>query len=212
MINSIKTQTSEPVIGIGHSLGGVLNFFASIEQPSLFKALIMLDSPLLGRTKSLMIRASKALGVIDHITPASQTSKRRKHWKTREEALNYLRSRALFKKFDERCLHDYIDFGMEIDDDGMYLRFSPEIECQIYRTIPDTCYAYEGKLRVPTALIYAANSHLIKPVDVRYMEQKYGIACFKTSGSHMFPLEDPALCASMIIEVVDTLLDIGHEL
>ena len=210
VIASIQAQASEPVIAVGHSLGGVLSLFASIKEPSLFKAVILLDSPLLGRMKSILIRIAKACGWIDHLTPAFKTRKRCKHWETREQVIHYLRRKTLFKSFDDACLHDYIDFGMEKSEQGYSLRFDTEIEYQIYRTIPDVCYKNEGKLQTPTALIYGDNSHLIKRKEVRYMKKKYGITCVKTPGTHMFPLEHPEVCARVVMDVIKCLVTIAE--
>lgn len=207
VISSIQEQASKPVIALGHSLGGVLSLLAAIEQPELFKAVILLDSPMLGRMKSFMLQIFKTLGVIDHVTPALKTRKRRQHWASREQALTYLRRRALFKSFDEACLQDYIDFGMTKDERGYALRFDPQIEYEIYRTIPHALYALEGQLSVPTALIYGDKSHLIHHTELRYMKRKYGIEGFEIHGSHMFPMEHPVACAMMVMQVLDELLE-----
>ena len=55
VIASIKIQTTPPVIAVGHSLGGVLSILAAMEQASLFRAVILLDSPLFGRLKSSVV-------------------------------------------------------------------------------------------------------------------------------------------------------------
>ncbi len=206
VISSIQAQASKPVIALGHSLGGVLSLLAALERPELFKAVIVLDSPMFGRIKSLMLRVSKTFGVIDHVTPASKTRKRRQHWTSREQALTYLRRRVLFKSFDQACLQDYIDFGMKKDETGYSLRFDPQIEYQIYRTIPHFSYANEGPLKMPAALIYGDKSHLIHHSDLRYMKRKYGVDGFEIHGSHMFPMEHPEVCATMVMNVIDKLL------
>jgi pimeloyl-ACP methyl ester carboxylesterase len=131
VINSIKNQTSNPVIAVGHSLGGILSLLAALEQPSLFKAIILLDAPLLGRFKSNIIRFSKILGMIDRVTPAFRTRERRRFWEHREEVLSYLKSKELFKNFTEICLNDYVDYGMTKNDEGYFLRFNPSIEYKI---------------------------------------------------------------------------------
>lgn len=205
VISSVEAQASSPVIGLGHSLGGVLSLLAAIERPDLFKMVILLDSPMFGRMKSMMLRISKTLGMIDRVTPASQTRKRRKHWGSREQALTYLHRRTLFKSFDQACLQDYIDFGMQKDERGYFLRFDPQIEYQIYRTIPHLTYAYEGQLKVPAALIYGDQSHLIRHSDLRYMKRKYGIKAFEMHGSHMFPMEHPVLSAVKVMDVIDVM-------
>lgn len=207
VIFSIQAQASKPVIGLGHSLGGVLSLLAAIERPDLFKMVVLLDSPMFGRMKSLMLRIFKTFGVIDRVTPASQTRKRRQHWVSREQALTYLHRRALFKSFDQACLQDYIDFGMAKDETGYFLRFDPQIEYQIYRTIPHLSYALEGQLKVPAALIYGDQSHLIRNADLRYMKRKYDIEGFEIHGSHMFPMEHPALSAAKVMDVIDVMLN-----
>jgi len=208
VIDSIKTQTSQPVIGLGHSLGGVLSLLAAVEQPSLFRAVILLDSPLLGRLKSNVVRFSKAFGMIDRLTPAFRTRERREHWKNRDQVMAYLKSRKLFKSFTDDCLNDYIDYGLEKDGDAYSLRFDRKIEYQIYRTIPHILHEYEGKLQIPTALIYGNKSTVIDRLDLRYMKKQYGIVSFATSGTHMLPMEHPKKSAQLIIDVVDKLIGV----
>lgn len=142
IIASIKRQAEQPVIAVGHSLGGVLSLLAAIEQPQLFKAVIMLDSPLIGAFKSSMVRLAKTLGIIDRVTPAFRTKKRREHWQNYEQLISYLKTRDLFKTFTEECLNDYIKYGLEYKEDGYYLRFDRHIEYQIYRTIPHVIPRY----------------------------------------------------------------------
>ena len=69
LIDSIERHHDKPVIGVGHSLGGVLNYLAASQRPDLFQAVIMLDSPVYGYFKSSMIRLFKQLKLIDYITP-----------------------------------------------------------------------------------------------------------------------------------------------
>ena len=202
VIFSIKTQASQPVIAVGHSLGGVLSLLAAVEQPDLFKAVIMLDSPLIGRLKSNLLRFSKFLGMIDHLTPAHRTRGRRVHWQSREEVFGYLKHKHLFKHFTKKCLDDYIDYGLYKDDSGYSLRFNPEIEYQIYRTIPHVLHQYEGQLTVPAAVIYGSHSRVIDSMDLRYMKQYYGVASFKTKGTHMFPMEYPQDVAELIFKIL----------
>lgn len=205
VILSIKTQASIPVIAVGHSLGGVLSLLAAIKQPDLFKAVILLDSPIIGRVKSSILRLSKMLGMIDHITPAFRTRERREHWQFREQALSYLRSRALFKQFTPICLEDYIDYGLKKDDSGYSLRFNREIEYHIYRTIPHALHHYEGELNVPCALIYGNKSNVINRGDLGYMKKHYRVVSYETNGTHMFPMEHPEDVANLIFTAVDNI-------
>ena len=206
VIDSIRKQALAPVIGLGHSLGGVLTLLAAIEQPSLFKAVVMLDSPLLGRFKSSMVRLAKSLGVIDRVTPAYRTRGRRECWQNREQLLAYLKDKDLFKSFTKECLQDYIDYGLEKTQEGYVLRFDRHIEYLIYRTIPHSLPEHEGKLIVPAVLIYGDKSTVIDRLDLRYMRKHYKIASYKTRGTHMFPMEHPPEVAKQIDSLLKTIL------
>lgn len=202
LIASVQTQASQPVVAIGHSLGGVLSLLAAMIQPQLFKSVILLDSPFINQFKSAILRFSKVFGLIDSVTPALRTRNRRQHWETRDDVLAYLKERQLFKYFTSACLNDYIDYGLQKDDSGYSLRFDSEVEYQIYRTIPHDLYRHQGKLRTPTALIYGTQSTVIDYFDLRHMKNDYGILTFAINGTHMFPMECPDLAANMIFEAV----------
>jgi len=203
---SVRAQSHEPVVAVGHSLGGVLSVLAALKEPGLFKAVILLDSPLLSRARQRGVQLSKKLGLIDKVTPARRTYARRCHWPTREAVFLYLKKRGLFKHFTDTCLNDYIDYGMTQDDSGYTLRFDSAIEYQIYRTIPHSLAGYPKKLHVPSALIYGRDSDVIHAADRRHMKRRYGISSFLTEGTHMFPLEHPKATAELILEVLETLI------
>jgi pimeloyl-ACP methyl ester carboxylesterase len=191
---------------LGHSLGGVLSLLAAIKAPSLFKAVIMLDSPLIGPFKSSIVRIAKALGIIDHITPASRTKDRREYWQNREQLVDYLRTRELFKTFSDECLNDYISYGLERKPDGYHLRFDRRIEYQIYRTIPHIIPKLQGKLITPTALIYGDKSTVVDRMDRRYMRTHFGIKTFKIKGTHLFPMESPDIVAGQVFNALDAIV------
>lgn len=205
VITSIQRQAAGPVIGLGHSLGGVLSLLAAIEKPELFKAVVMLDSPLIGLLKSSAVRLAKALGIIDRITPAFRTQGRREYWENYEQLLAYLKTRNLFKTFDDACLHDYITYGLEHKTDGYYLRFDRHIEYQIYRTLPHIIPQYKGKLFTPAALIYGDKTTVVGKMDLRYMKKNFNIMCIKTQGTHLLPMEHPQVVAAQVIECLSQL-------
>jgi pimeloyl-ACP methyl ester carboxylesterase len=205
VLASVKSQTNKPVIALGHSLGGVLSLLAAIEEPSLFKAVIMLDSPLIGPVKSNMVRLAKALGVIDRITPAFRTKDRREHWQDKEQLVRYLKTRELFETFTDECLNDYITYGLEQKPDGYYLRFDRHIEYQIYRTIPHTIPKLKGKLIIPTRLIYGDKSTVVDRMDRHYMRTYFDIKCYKVKGAHLFPMENPQTVAEQVFYAIDSI-------
>lgn len=199
VIESVKKQATQPVIGLGHSFGGIITLFAAIKEPQLFHSVIMLDSPLIGPFKSIMVKLAKNFGIIDRITPAYKSRGRRAYWHTYEQLIHYLKSRDLFKTFTDECLNDYITYGLEHKNDGYHLRFDRHIEYQIYRTIPDVIPEYEWKLLTPATLIYGDKSAVVSRMDVNYMKRQFNIKCVKTKGTHLFPMEHPSEVARQIM-------------
>lgn len=206
VIASVRKQADQPVIAVGHSLGGVLSLMAAIEQPDLFKAVILLDSPVIGPVKSHMIRLAKSLGIIDRITPAFRTKGRRTYWKNYEQLITYLKTRELFKTFTDACLHDYIQYGLELKEDGYHLRFDRQIEYDIYRTIPHVLPSYKGKLVRPAAMIYGDKTTVVDKIDIRYMQRHFNIKSTKIKGTHLFPMERPKETADQIIQIINAII------
>lgn len=205
IIDNITRHHDTPVIAVGHSLGGVLSLLAAAQAPELFRAVVLIDSPVWGPMKSMAVRLAKFLGLIDRITPAFQTKGRRQHWHTQEEVRAYLKTRDLFKTFSDRCLQDYIDFGLYQANDGFRLRFDPLIEYSIFRTIPHHLPEKLKHSAVPAALIYGKNSKVVSAADMRYMTSHYPICCYPMEGSHMLPMEHPHALGELIFKAIDNL-------
>ena len=188
-----------PVFGVGHSLGGYLNFLAATQRPELFRAIVLLDAPIIGPFRGTMLGATKRLGIVDRVTPAGATRDRRSSWPSREAAKAHFRSRPLFRHFTEECLDDYIDHGL-ID---LRLRIDPAVEYQIYRTIPHDMMKQLPRLRVPAFFIGGADSDVVRRVRLAGMKPKFRMR--KVPGGHLFPFENPAAAATSIVQALDGL-------
>ena len=113
MIDAIEGEhRGKPVYAVGHSLGGYLSFLAAVRRPELFRAIVLLDAPVIGAFRGSMLGATKRLGIVDRVTPAGATRDRRSHWPSRDEAKLHFRSRRLFSHFAEDCLEDYVRHGL----------------------------------------------------------------------------------------------------
>jgi hypothetical protein len=157
LVDQLIESITEPVCGVGHPLGGYLNYLAAVRRPELFCAIVLLDAPIIGPFRGSMLGATKRLGIVDRVTPAGATRDRRSTWQTREEARAHFRSRKLFKHFTSECLDDYVNYGLMESEGGLRLKIDPLIEYQIYRTIPHdmmrTCARCECRRRSSAAPI-----------------------------------------------------------
>lgn len=194
-----------PVYGVGHSLGGYLNYLAAVRRPDLFRAIVLLDAPIIGPFRGGMLGATKRLGIVDRVTPAGATRDRRSAWPSREEARAHFRSRALFRHFAEECLEDYLTHGLVPQDKSFRLRIDPAIEYQIYRTIPHDMMRHLPKLRVPAAFIGGAESDVVRRVRLAGMKPKFRMR--KVPGGHLFPFERPSDAADAITTSIAQVLE-----
>ncbi|WP_254275332.1 alpha/beta fold hydrolase [Halomonas sp. 3H] len=195
-----------PVIGVGHSMGGVLMAMAAEAAPERFRCVVMLDPPLMLGMDAWGMKLAKRLGFVDRITPAGKSLGRRAVWPDREAMLHYLRRRGLFRRFTDQALRDYVEGGTRLLDDGSaVLVYDPEIEVQIFRHLPDHLGTLPRRLRVPVAVLAGRDSDLLTPRRRRRLE-RHGVPVTAVPGSHMFPLEFPGETRDALLETLERLL------
>ncbi|WP_426417536.1 alpha/beta hydrolase [Aestuariirhabdus sp. LZHN29] len=207
LIEAVERGYTQPVIGVGHSLGGVLCSFAAARRPDLFDAVVMLDSFVISPFEKVMISIAKNTGWIDRITPAGKTRDRRSQWPDHNEARNYFRSKHLFKHFDADCLEDYLQSGLRSHGTRVELVYHPEVEVSIYRNVPHRAPPKYTRFETPTALLYGDRSDVVKGQRVRRGERHGALLQKRVNGTHMFPLEHPLETAHHIHTVLQSLLN-----
>lgn len=201
----LRAHANGPVIGVGHSFGGVVTFRCAHQYPELFRAVIMLDPPMVNGVGAGMFMFAKALGLVDRITPAGQSKGRRETWPSRAEAGQQLRPKALFRGFDEACFQDYLAAGLEEADGGVRLAFRNEVELAVFRNGPHDSWRYRTPLRVPGALVTATQGSVIAAPVVQRLVPQHHLLYRRAKGSHMFPLEHPLVTAELIHQLVHEL-------
>jgi len=197
LIHYMATTYDRPVFAVGHSLGGILSLMVAIKRPDLVKGIIMLDSPLLTRFEAGAVQLIKRVGMMDRVTPAGRTLGRKETWDSRAEAHEYFQDKSLFKKFDPRCFHDYIEAGIHHDNGIHKLFFDPKTEIKIYRTIPHNI-SNAAPIKVPAAVVGGLESDVFKKHHAVKMRMSHNMKVKWLPGSHMFPMEHPELTVQTI--------------
>lgn len=161
LVEFLTMMGTGPVIGVGHSLGGVVTMIASVKRPDLFRKIIMLD-PVLLSPKLIFLGGIAALLRQRHRMPlAVRARKRRNAWESREEAKDYFSRKKLFDRWEDRALQAYVDHGLIEEDGKLRLACLPECEARVFETFPLDAWSWVSKITVPTVLICAEYSDVL---------------------------------------------------
>lgn len=197
LIHHLETNT-QPIWGVGHSLGGVLHYHAALLRPELYRGVVMLDSPVLTLADKMVIRAAKRFGFIDRITPAGRTLGRREEFVDLAEARGYFAGKGLFRRFDPDCLDAYVQHGLQATGNNLRLRFDPATEISIYRSVPHTSPGRPQQLKVPLAMVRGRHSRVVMPHHAHLVRRVPKGEYLTLPGGHMFPLERPQDTAELL--------------
>ena len=197
LIASIEKQYNEPIIGIGHSLGGMVTLLASSKRPDLFKKVIVLDPVLFSKRKRYIVWLAQKIGFTDWHSIIKKAKKRRTHFSNIEAVRNIYQQKTLFKKFHPKCFDDYLKHGFTQSENGVELAFSSKIEADIFRYI---------QLKVPPnldklngVLIYGNNSDTFWKSDMKWWKRNFpNFEMVTFEGSHLFPFEKPEETANLL--------------
>jgi pimeloyl-ACP methyl ester carboxylesterase len=178
----------KPLIGIGHSMGGVLLYKLAHHYPNMFSKIILLDAPILNRYFSYLVYLLKRTGLIEYVTPAHRTKNRTIKWNDTTHAYDHFRSKNVFKNFTDESIQNYISFGLDNIGSELHLSFKRETEYQIYRGIPHDTHLYKVHDQVEKYLFYGDRSDVFNSLILNHMK-RIGFICHKVEGSHLFPFE-----------------------
>lgn len=197
----LEKRYTEPIIGVGHSLGGILHFLVAVENPELYKAIILLDAPVISRLSSAGIKVMRKAKLMEKMPLARTTRFRRSAWQTKDEAFEHFKKKEKFAAFDEDVLRDYVEYGTIENDGKVNLFFKPSVEAKIYQTLPDFLPKFRGKLKVPAAYIGGTNSREAQLARLGFMRKYFPFEFRFIEGSHLFPFEKPQETAEIIKQI-----------
>ena len=204
LVDHLAQHCRQPVVGVGHSLGGYLTFMAAVQRPELFKCIVLLDAPIIGYFKGTALGMLKRLGLADRVTPAHGTRERRREWPSVEDMIAHFRRRKIFRHFDPDCLRDYASLGTVAERGQVRLAFDPEIEYHIYRGMPHDLAYYCNRLNLPAGFIGGRYSHELRRVGLAHTRRSFRVK--RVEGGHLFPFERPQAAAAALRELAFELL------
>jgi pimeloyl-ACP methyl ester carboxylesterase len=204
LLRFLTTDGFDPVIGVGHSIGGIVTLRAALRDPGKFRALILLDPVLFVPSVLVMWNLVRALGLGNKVHPKIVGAlKRRPTFDDLDMVFRGYRSREVFKYMSDENLRAYIaGITKPKADGGFELAYSPEWEARIYLTgLRDfDLWRSLPKLQVPTLIIRGAETDTFFENAARLVKKKNQKIQIKTleKATHILPLEYPQKVYNLI--------------
>jgi pimeloyl-ACP methyl ester carboxylesterase len=202
----IEQTMVPPVIGMGHSLGAVTTYIAAAKYPHLFSGLILIDPVILPKRLLWLIAAVKLLGLGGNIPLARKARRRRRNFQSKKEALRlFTAGRGIFKNWSKEFVHAYLECGLlEKDSESAVLRCDPELEAQIFESVPIGVWRYAKKISCPVLALRGEFSDTFFADAAERLKGRisnYELKTIPNSG-HFIPMEKPQACADAISDFV----------
>ncbi len=206
---TVASRRERPVVGVGHSLGGVLCSLAAAREPGLFAALVLLDPVVFSGLRSLVWGWSKRLGLGDRFPLARIAARRRDRWPDRESVRRSWRERPVFASWHPRAFDDYLDAGLtEMPDGGVRLRYPRLWEARIFEICPHDLWRDLRRTDVPVLVVRGETSDtLLRGAARRLVRNMPDATLVELEGtSHFLPMEQPDEVARFVVEFAEKIL------
>ncbi len=204
--NLIEKTISPPIVGLGHSLGAVTTYIAAATYPRLFSGIILLDPPIFPRRMLWLITVLKWLGLSGSIPLARKARRRRKTFQGKKEALKRFASgRGIFKSWSPEFIEAYLECGLlEKDSETAVLKCDPELEAQIFESIPLDVWKYAKKISCPVLAIRGELSDTFRRDAAERLKREIGDCELVTiaDAGHFVPMGKPQECARIITDFI----------
>lgn len=195
-----QNPPKKPLIGMGHSIGGIVIMLMSINRPEWFSKVILLDPVLLPKY-ILWIMHGLRFTSLSHLIPLAKAADRRRVlFSSRQEALNHYSRKKVYSQWEPQFLEAYVNTCLHANGSGQYqLSCAPQLESSIYQSLPLNAWSFTKKLAVPALYIIGKNSDTVNQRGLNRLKKLRGNHVVKSvDGGHLFPFENPKASMELI--------------
>jgi pimeloyl-ACP methyl ester carboxylesterase len=182
------------IVGVGHSLGGVLTLWAAILRPDLFRAVVLIDPVILPPTWLAALRLLRGLGLGQRQPLVQSALHRRRTWPSRQACFERYRSRPQFARWPDAALWDYVESATREAEDGQVeLIYPANWEAHIFATTPTDIWRDVPHLRTSALVLRGEHSDIFLPAAQARLARRLPRARFITipGAGHLLPMERP---------------------
>lgn len=206
LADSVAGRGRAPLIGVGHSMGGVVTLLAAARHPGLFERIVLLDPVLFSSEVLLFQRMMRLTGWWTKTGLVKSVSARRARWPDRATAREELSRKSLYRQWRTDALDAFVQHGLKpvLDDDSqpteeVMLSCDPEWEAAIFGSYPKGLWQAVQEVSCRVDIMVACSSYpFIKRSTAKAARMNSLIKVHPIDGSHCFPMEAPETAARWI--------------
>lgn len=205
LVEFLDARALGPVLGVGHSIGAVTTLLAAGRRPDLFRSVVLLDPPLIPPKWIFLLRLSKWLGQKKRFPLAARARRRRNGWRDRQQALDYFRTKEMFRGWKEEYLRAYVTYGLKPDPvRGMVLVCPPEAEARGFESYPLDVWSWVSRLKCSTLLVRGKDSDVLREETCRrFCRLCPGARTAEVEDAgHFIPMQNPEGTLRLIADFV----------
>ncbi len=106
----LDAEDMRDVVGVGHSLGGIVTMYAALARPERFRALALVEPVLL--PPALLAQVGDPDEAAQRIGLVRVALQRRTSWPSHEDAFAHFRPKPVFARISDEVLWDYVRGGL----------------------------------------------------------------------------------------------------
>jgi len=180
----------EPILGVGHSLGGTCLLLAELMAPRtfsnawMFEPILFTSNPIdtLERTQQMV----------------AATKKRKTHFESRDVAAARFLSKPPFDVFTKECMKEFVNYGLKDSQNGVELSCKPDHEAQIYVNANSGIAEETSKVKIPTRVVFGQDDgDRVPALKNALLQTEIDIADYSDL-THFGPQSHPELIANDI--------------
>ena len=206
LIDWLEATQSEPVIGVGHSMGAIATTIAANLRPDLFRSLVLIEPTSTTFGVGALLK-SVPYSMRKHLGPLKTATRSQTEWRGPDEMFVDFRASPAYKRFDDNALMALIDATTIADRTGIALAYPLHWENHNFYTaghnLPEL-----SRLKVPSHIIATKPSFFVSPAVITKLQARrpdIGFSQFLEHG-HLMPLEAPEDAAKAVYCALDGLL------
>jgi pimeloyl-ACP methyl ester carboxylesterase len=195
----------QPIVAIGHSLGGTVSLKVAACRPELVSALILIDPGIMPPSWRPWVYTAQKTGLFRFVPFVTRATNRKRTWPNYEAAWNDLKGKGPFRSWRDELLQAYITDGMvKHEDETIELACDPVWEGRCLAMAPYDIWRFVPRIKVPTLLLYGARSTTFVPSVVKRFRKDVPHAVIKEcrETGHFVPMEHPNETAEIILNFI----------